>query len=113
MKPNLVTFDTTSNTLRLVYKQPPQNKNAEKLSVIQKQYSYYIEYYRLTNDAKLSNFEFDNREKVFFLNTNLTALRIRNLIPESSYIMRVFSSFNGMQSIEPLQIVFRTKRIFF
>ncbi|KAI6184059.1 hypothetical protein M3Y97_00555700 [Aphelenchoides bicaudatus] len=60
--------------------------------------TYYIEY-----------FDVDHESGVNFIETNKTALRIRQLEPNTLYKLRVYSLYRGIPSTEALESEFKTR----
>jgi hypothetical protein len=63
--------------------------------------TYYIEY-----------FDTDHESGVNFIETNKTALRIRQLEPNTRYKLRIYTLYRGIPSIEPLESEFKTRGLF-
>lgn len=60
--------------------------------------SYYVEY-----------FDIDHAPNINFIETNKTALRIRQLEPNTRYKLRIFAIYRGVPSTEPLEKEFKTR----
>ncbi|KAI1727450.1 tyrosine-protein phosphatase 10D [Ditylenchus destructor] len=109
-KPRLVSVDTSSTTLNLTYAEP---QNTYTTSASDLSYTFYLEYFRVCTGENIhgvSNSTLRNLDnRIYYVNTNVTTLRIRNLVPDNAYLLQVFAVFFGVRSMEPMEIIFRTK----
>lgn len=113
-KPRLVSVDTSATTLNLTYAEP---QNTYTTSASDLTYTFYLEYFRVCtreNIHGVSNSTLQNLDnRIYYVNTNVTTLRIRNLVPDNAYLLHVYSVFFGVRSMEPMEIIFKTKRKLF
>ncbi|KAI1711941.1 tyrosine-protein phosphatase 10D [Ditylenchus destructor] len=109
-KPRLVSVDTSATTLNLTYAEP---QNTYTTSASDLTYTFYLEYFRVCtreNIHGVSNSTLQNLDnRIYYVNTNVTTLRIRNLVPDNAYLLHVYSVFFGVRSMEPMEIIFKTK----
>uniref|UniRef100_A0A915D8S9 protein-tyrosine-phosphatase n=1 Tax=Ditylenchus dipsaci TaxID=166011 RepID=A0A915D8S9_9BILA len=105
-KPRLISFETLATTLALSFE---ESRSFYKASGGSKRfyYTYYIEYFRVNSSNSRPILDGGNN-KIFFIRTNSTSLQIRNLMVDTKYFLRVFSTFFGVRSLDALEVVFQT-----
>lgn len=111
-KPIFIASKCSENSLTLFYSPPSDGDKGNDSSKLP--YMYFVEYWRSSNQNASNNFtatEDDSGKalEAFFVWTNSTTLRLRNLDPDTAYRLRLSTVLFGVKSRSPLELLLRTK----